>query len=136
MTWLPYDDALIEEIKARMDLRKPNARGLAKVAKAIQDGDGREVVCDLATGVGKTYLAAALVDYLATQGARNILIVTPGSTIQSKTIDNFTLGTRSLSLVRNMNPHLLRQKTFPAVRLATHFMIRACSRSSSSMCSS
>ena len=92
MTWLPYDDALVEEIQARMDLRKPNATGLAKVATAIQEGDGREVVCDLATGVGKTYLAAGLIDYLAAQGVRNVLIVTPGSTIQNKTVDNFTPG--------------------------------------------
>ncbi len=92
MTWLPYDDALVEEIHARMDLRKPNATGLAKVATAIQEGDGREVVCDLATGVGKTYLAAGLIDYLAAQGVRNVLIVTPGSTIQNKTVDNFTPG--------------------------------------------
>ncbi|WP_040694339.1 DEAD/DEAH box helicase [Nocardia vinacea] len=92
MMWLPYDVALIEEIRARMDLRKPNAVGLARVAEAIQEGSGREVVCDLATGVGKTYLAAALIDYLAAQGVRNILIVTPGSTIQNKTVDNFTPG--------------------------------------------
>lgn len=92
MSWLPYDLALIEEIKASMDLRTPNAIGLSKVAEAIQSGDGREVICDLATGVGKTYLAAALIDYLAAQGVRNILIVTPGSTIQNKTIDNFTPG--------------------------------------------
>ncbi|BDT94121.1 hypothetical protein IFM12275_40970 [Nocardia sputorum] len=112
MTWLPYDDALIEEIKARMDLRKPNARGLAKVAKAIQDGDGREVVCDLATGVGKTYLAAALVDYLATQGARNILIVTPGSTIQSKTIDNFTPGHPKFVAGAEYEPTLITAENF------------------------
>lgn len=92
MTWVPFDPVLVEEIKSRMDLRKPNARALAAVAEEIEKGDGREVVCDLATGVGKTYLAAGLVEYLATQGVRNILIVTPGTTIQNKTIDNFTEG--------------------------------------------
>lgn len=92
MTWLPFDAALVEEIKARMDLRKPNADALRRTAEEIEDGDGCEIVCDLATGVGKTYLAAALVDYLASQGVRNILIVTPGITIQNKTIDNFTPG--------------------------------------------
>jgi type III restriction enzyme len=92
MSWLPFDPVLISEISARMDLRKPNADALTRVAKHIEDGDGREVVCDLATGVGKTYLAAGLVDYLATQGVRNVLIVTPGSTIQDKTVGNFTPG--------------------------------------------
>lgn len=92
MSWVPFDPALVEEIKARMDLRAPNADGLAAVVKEVERGDGREVVCDLATGVGKTYLAAGLVDYLAAQGVRNILIVTPGTTIQNKTLDNFTPG--------------------------------------------
>lgn len=92
MSWLPFDLPLVEEIRARMDLRDPNARALEAVAKHIEDGDGREVVCDLATGVGKTYLAAGLVEYLATQGVRNVLIVTPGRTIQDKTIENFTPG--------------------------------------------
>lgn len=92
MSWIPFDHALVEEIKARMNLREPNANALAAVVKEIGEGVGREVVCDLATGVGKTYLAAALVDYLATQGVRNVLIVTPGTTIQNKTIGNFTPG--------------------------------------------
>lgn len=92
MTWVPFDPALVEEIKARVDLREPNANALTAVAKQIEEGDGREVICDLATGVGKTYLAAALVEYLAARGVRNVLIVTPGTTIQSKTLDNFTPG--------------------------------------------
>ncbi|MGW5216388.1 DEAD/DEAH box helicase [Nocardia sp. NPDC004085] len=112
MTWLPFEEALVEEIQARMDLRKPNARGLAEVAKAIQAGDGREVVCDLATGVGKTYLAAALVDYLAAQGVRNILIVTPGSTIQSKTIDNFTPGHPKFVAGAEYEPTLITADNF------------------------
>lgn len=90
MSWLPYDADLVEEIRARMDLRDPNAKALSAVAREIEQGEGREIVCDLATGVGKTYLAAALVEYLATHGVRNVLIVTPGMTIQDKTVDNFT----------------------------------------------
>ncbi|APU13082.1 DEAD/DEAH box helicase [Actinoalloteichus fjordicus] len=92
MSWVPFNCALVEEIKARMNLREPNADALAAVAKEIEEGNGREVVCDLATGVGKTYLAAALVEYIAVQGVRNVLIVTPGTTIQSKTVGNFTPG--------------------------------------------
>lgn len=111
MTWLERDGGLIEEIATSMDLRAPNKAALDAIVRAVStagtatsDGDepppgGRgdgfpEVVCDLATGVGKTYLASALVDYLAAQGVRNILIVTPGTTIQNKTIANFTPGHR------------------------------------------
>lgn len=92
MTWLEYDQGLIDEIAARMDLRAPNKAALTRIVENIQADEFREVVCDLATGVGKTYLAAALVDYLAVQGVRNMLLVTPGKTIQDKTIANFTPG--------------------------------------------
>lgn len=92
MTWIGYDKGLIEDIAARLDLRAPNVGAIHAVAQAIVDGDGREVVCDLATGVGKTYILAGLVDYLARQGVRNVLVVTPGTTIQDKTVANFTPG--------------------------------------------
>lgn len=90
MTWLAYDQGLIDNIAARLDLRVPNKRALAAIIGTISADEFREVVCDLATGVGKTYITAALVDYLTAQGVRDILIVTPGSTIQTKTVANFT----------------------------------------------
>lgn len=92
MTWLSYDSAAIDEIAATMDLREPNREAVQKIVEAIHDDEFHEVVCDLATGVGKTYITAALIDYLAADGVRNVLIVTPGKTIQDKTIANFTPG--------------------------------------------
>ncbi|MGW3269451.1 DEAD/DEAH box helicase [Streptomyces sp. NPDC001056] len=92
MSWITYDRAAIEDLATRMALRDPNRRAVARVVEEIRSGDGREVVCDLATGVGKTYICRALIDYLADQGVRNILIVTPGRTIQRKTVANFTPG--------------------------------------------
>lgn len=90
--WLAYDEDLVANIGAAMDLRRPNQEALDALAKQVAHGDGREVIADLATGVGKTYLAAGLIDYLARKGVRNVLIVVPGSTILSKTIRNFTPG--------------------------------------------
>ncbi|MET3718345.1 DEAD/DEAH box helicase family protein [Arthrobacter sp. UYEF21] len=92
MTWIEYDQGLIADVSSRMDLRQPNEEALATVIENIHTDEYREVVCDLATGVGKTYITAALIDYLAGQGVRNVLIVTPGKTIQDKTINNFTPG--------------------------------------------
>lgn len=92
MTWAPYDADLVENIAARLELRIPNAEALKAVTKSIAEGDGNEVVCDLATGVGKTYILAGLVEYLAAKGVRNVLVVTPGTTIQEKTVANFTPG--------------------------------------------
>lgn len=112
MTWLPYDEDLVAEISARMDLRKPNAEALIAVADAIEDGVGREVVCDLATGVGKTYLAAALVDYLARKGVRNVLVVTPGKTVYDKTIANFTPGSLKYVPGAEVEPLLITVENF------------------------
>lgn len=91
---IPVDEAAVADAAARLQLRKPNAAALAAVAHATAASPGAslEVVCSLATGVGKTYLAAGLIDYFVAQGSRNFLIVTPGSTVQRKTVDNFTAG--------------------------------------------
>ncbi len=112
MSWLPYDEALIDQIASAMDLRLPNATALARVAEEIEDDNGREVVCDLATGVGKTYLAAALIEYLAQQGVRNILFVTPGKTIYDKTIANFTPGSPKFVAGADYEPLLITAENF------------------------
>lgn len=112
MTWLPYDEPLVDEIATAMDLREPNEQALRAVAQHIEDGEGREVVCDLATGVGKTYLAAALIDYLARQGVRNVLFVTPGTTIYSKTILNFTPGSTKYVPGAEFEPLLVTAENF------------------------
>lgn len=82
---------LLDDIASRFDLRLPNRTGVAATVKHLAQAGGEyvELVNDLATGVGKTFLMAALVDYLAAQGIRNVLVVTPGSTIQKKTLANF-----------------------------------------------
>ncbi len=112
MTWLEYDQGLIDEIASRMDLRAPNKAALAKIVENTHADGFREVVCDLATGVGKTYLAAALVDYLAAQGIRNVLVVTPGKTIQDKTIANFTPGSPQYVPGAEYRPFLITAENF------------------------
>ncbi len=90
---LAFDVSSIEDIAARLDLREPNRRALAAVAEALDRGEtGLEIVCDLATATGKTYIAAGVIDYLAAAGIRNVLIVCPGTTILNKTVANFTPG--------------------------------------------
>lgn len=91
---IPFDEGAIEDIAARLDLRAPNKAAVTKVAELLDAANGQpvEAVLDLATGVGKTYIAAALIDYLADAGVRHFIIITPGKTIQSKTIANFTPG--------------------------------------------
>ncbi len=61
MAWLDLDQGLVDEIASRMDLRAPNKAALGRIIEHIH-AEFHEVVCDLATGVGKTFLASALVD--------------------------------------------------------------------------
>jgi type III restriction enzyme len=117
MTWLAYDQGLINDIAARLDLRDPNKRALSAVIRRISADEFREVVCDLATGVGKTYIMAALVDYLAEQGVRNILVVTPGTTTQEKTIANFTPGSTKHVQGLDASPWLVTVETFRSGRV-------------------
>ncbi len=88
-----YDPQLVATVGNTLDLRAPNLAALHTFAQHLEDADdGAELVADLATGVGKTFIAGGLLDYLAASGVRNVVIVTPGSTIQRKTIDNLTPG--------------------------------------------
>lgn len=91
-----YDDDLVAEIAQRFDLRRPNEAAFRAVVSALADGYDPAVplVLDLATGAGKTYVMAALVEYLRACGVRNVLVVTPSSIVQDKTVANFTSGDR------------------------------------------
>lgn len=112
---IEYDAALIDSIATSMDLRKPNREALDRVAVELADSAGQRWygVCDLATAVGKTYLAAGLVDYLAAGGVRNFLFVVPNRTIYTKTIDNFTSGTaRSLLPLMTAQPTVIHPGNF------------------------
>jgi type III restriction enzyme len=97
------DEDALEQIASVLDLRAPNRDAILSVAHHLSSAEpGFEGVLDLATGLGKTYVAAGLIDYLVeTAGVRNFAIITPGRTILNKTIDNFTPGARK-SLVGKM----------------------------------
>ena len=69
---LRFEKDLLAEVTHRLDLREPNCRAVESVALRVTDhfdGQGKpapfECVVDSATGVGKTYVMAALIEYLA-----------------------------------------------------------------------
>ncbi|PZE23945.1 DEAD/DEAH box helicase [Curtobacterium sp. MCLR17_042] len=112
---LTYDPALIERIAAAFRLREPNKRALARIISSMDGREtGRELVADIATGVGKTFLMAALVEYASEQGCKNILIVTPGRVVQSKTEDNFRPGSRRFVQGAERVPVVLTPSTYNA----------------------
>lgn len=102
---IEYDEALVEQVAHTLDLREPNRHALEALARALASAEpGGELVADLATGVGKTYIAGALLEYLYSSGVSNVVIVTPGSTIQRKTVDNLTPGHRKYLRGLQSNP--------------------------------
>jgi len=95
------DVDLLQTISSRLDLRGPNQRAVETLAAELRqhfDVDRRpapfEGVIDSATGVGKTYILAGAIEYLAAAGVRNFAVIAPGRTILEKTVANFTPGNR------------------------------------------
>lgn len=93
------DGALIQAIAARLDLREPNIEALESIVFEVwqhyevdQKSPPFEGVVDAATGVGKTYILGAAIEYFAAVGFRNFAVITPGRTILDKTVANFTAG--------------------------------------------
>jgi type III restriction enzyme len=127
-TELPFDLDRIEAIAARLDLRAPNKEALESIAAAIfrhfeldREPPPLEAVVDIATGVGKTYVLAAAIEYLAQDGVRNFAVITPGRTILNKTVGNFTLGhPKSLLGGMDVRPVVITSENFatPAMRAA------------------
>ena len=119
MTYLTYDEDLVERVGTCLDLRAPNRAALDTVARALDAaGHGQLLVADLATGVGKTYVAAGLLDYLHGCGVRNIVIITPGSTIQRKTVANLTPGTPKYVRGLQCRPEVITLDDFETGRVA------------------
>lgn len=116
-----YDNVLIEEIAARFDLREPNKNALSEVVRRIADGTSafEEMIADLATGVGKTFLMSSLIEYLATQGVRHVLVVTPGSTIQRKTLANFDAASAKYVAGADIEPFIVTPDNFQAANVGS-----------------
>lgn len=94
---IALDQGLIDSIATEFQLRNPNKRALRELIYHLTgDFDPLEpLVMHMATGAGKTYLMAALIEYLSRFGVKNIMVVVPPSTVlENKTVQNFTQGSR------------------------------------------
>jgi type III restriction enzyme len=122
MAEMDYDPSLVETVATTLDLRTPNRNALDALARALDtDEHGVLMVADLATGVGKTYIAAALLDYLYGRGVRNVVIVTPGTTIQRKTIANLTPGQAKYVRGLQCRPFIITLDNFETGAVAQAF---------------
>lgn len=125
---LRFESDLLDEVAHRLDLRDPNKEAIQSVVlRTSQHYDVDELttpfecIVDSATGVGKTYVMAGLVEYLAgsERPARNFLLLAPGRTIRDKSINNFTPGhNKSLTAAMKSRPFLVTSDNFdsPATR--------------------
>lgn len=130
MSDVQINDNLLSEIAHRLELRKPNREAVETVAAMTSmhyDVDGKgapfECIVDSATGVGKTYIEAGLIEYFAglETPARNFLLLAPGRTIRDKSIKNFTPGnSKSLTGAMESAPFVITADNFksPATRKA------------------
>ncbi|GBE67776.1 hypothetical protein MFM001_42380 [Mycobacterium sp. MFM001] len=122
MADLNIDTNLLAEITHRLELRKPNAEAIDSVAKVVsqhfdveENPPPFECIVDSATGVGKTYVLAGLIEYFAGREspARNFLLLAPGRTIRDKSINNFTSGHRkSLTAAMKSRPAVVTAENF------------------------
>ncbi len=132
MTVLPslddiVDSGLLETVAARLDLRQPNREALELIAYRLHEHyvlddreDAFEGVVDVATGVGKTYIIAAAIEYFSTLGTRNFAVIAPGRTIQRKTEAQFTAGTaKSLLGAMDVEPVVITSENFASAEIAT-----------------
>ncbi len=123
----PFDLDRIEAIAARMDLRQPNKEALESIVFEIalhyeidREPPPFEAVVDVATGVGKTYVLGATIEYLVGDGVRNFAVIAPGRTILNKTVANFTPGhPKSLLAGMDVRPVVITSENFatPAMRV-------------------
>ena len=123
----------IEAIAARLDLREPNKDALRTAVLRIaahyeldHEPPPFEAVLDVATGVGKTYVMASVIEYLAADGVRDFAVITPGKTILTKTVANFTAGhPKSLLDGMEVQPVVITARTSPRPRCARRWRIRS-----------
>jgi type III restriction enzyme len=113
---ISYDSDLIESISADFDLRTPNKEALRKLIFTLDGDYDPEVmqVLNLATGVGKTYLMAAFIEYLRRQEIGNVVIVTPGKTVQFKTVQNFVPGNSKYIAGAQVSPDVVTPQDYSA----------------------
>ncbi|MFG2779228.1 DEAD/DEAH box helicase family protein [Streptomyces prunicolor] len=119
---LQFQADLLNEVAHRFDLREPNRKAIESVILRTSDHydvqeqiPPFECIVDSATGVGKTYVMAGLMEYLAgaEKPVRNFLLLAPGRTIRDKSVKNFTPGNpKSLRPLMRSDPYVITAENF------------------------
>ncbi|MFF0991456.1 DEAD/DEAH box helicase [Kocuria nitroreducens] len=114
MSVISVDLGALTAVSKRLDLREPNREAVESIAFELvrhYDIEKRpapfEGVVDSATGMGKTYIFAGALEYLAlVEGVRNFALIAPSRTILDKTVAQLTPGNPK-SITHGMNAPLV-----------------------------
>src|SRR2546423_6613327 len=118
------NQTIFDNIDKKLELRQPNRQAVQAFLKHYYNSENNteklsEYILSVATGVGKTYIIAAILNYLAeAEKMTNFLIVAPGKIIREKTINNFSLN-KPNSLADKLAikpPHIIDIKDFHTVK--------------------
>src|SRR6266487_3715539 len=115
------NQTILDNISKKLELREPNHKAVQAFLNHYYQTKNQnseklaEYILSVATGVGKTYIMVAILNYLAeTEKITNFLIVAPGKIIREKTINNFSLN-KPNSLADKLTikpPHVIDIKNF------------------------
>ncbi len=123
----PLDEDLLAEVSGLLQLREPNRAAVETLSYELWRHYDQERfehpfegVIDSATGVGKTYVIVAAVEYLArARGVRDFVVVAPSRVVLDKTIDQFTSGVSGSIVDRLSVPvQLVTAETFNSAATA------------------
>jgi type III restriction enzyme len=115
-----FNQTILDNIAKKLELRQPNKEAVQVFLNHYYNSENNpknlsEYILSVATGVGKTYIMAAILNYLAeSEKITNFLIVAPGKIIREKTINNFSPN-KPNSLVDKLTikpPHIIDIKNF------------------------
>ncbi len=124
---MPLDEDLLAEITGLLQLREPNRAAVETLSYELWRHYDQEHlvhafegVIDSATGVGKTYVIVAAVEYLArARGVRDFVVIAPSRVVLDKTINQFTSGVSGSIVDRLSVPvQLVTAETFNSAATA------------------
>ena len=120
------NQTVLDNISKKLELREPNQKAVQAFLNHYYQTKNKnseklaECILSVATGVGKTYIMAAVLNYLAeAEKITNFLIVAPGKIIREKTINNFSLN-KPNSLADKLTikpPHIIDIKNFHTAKI-------------------
>ena len=120
-----FNQAIFDNISKKLELHEPNQQAVQAFLNHYYQTKNQnseklsECILSVATGVGKTYIMAAILNHLAAaKKTTNFLIVAPRKIIREKTINGFSLNKPNFlaDKLTIKPPHVVDIKNFHTAR--------------------